>query len=96
MKAQVNKFSKNAILNIVLTGIYKQLKDFGVDEIKRYKKEFTKEKDFNLVQYGNLLIYYDQVRDFYKSCGFACARWSNDKLWEMYKRQVGHIVRTRF
>ena len=48
MKAQVNKFSKNAKLNSVLTDIYEQLKDFGESEIKRYKKEFTKEKDFNL------------------------------------------------
>ena len=96
MKAQVNKFSKNAKLNSVLTGIYEQLKDFGEDEIKHYKKEFTKEKDFNLVQYGNILIYYDQVREFYKSCGYACDRWSNEKLWETYKRQVGYIARTRF
>ena len=95
----MKKFSNNKKLNSVLTEIYNSLmtmcdtKEESINEIKRYRKEFPYEIDFNIVQYGNLLIYYSDIFDLYKGLGCECNKWSNDKIWETYKRQVGYVVR---
>ena len=57
-------------------------------------KEFPNEIDYNIAQYGNLLIYYTDVRDMYNTCGYkSLNKMSDQKLWETYKRQVGYIAR---
>ena len=90
------KFSKNQKLNAVLSAIYDDLQDLGSD-VKRYKNQFKNETDFNIVQYGNLLCYYNDIRDFYKAAGYkSLDKLSNDKIWEIYKRQVGYIARFYF
>ena len=68
----------------------------SLGEIVRYVDCFPKEPDYNIAQYGNLLVYYDHVRDFYTSRGYK----DNDpnivddgKLWEMYKKHVGCAAR---
>jgi hypothetical protein len=40
-----------------------------INELKRYRKEFHKEKDYNWYKYGNILPYYSQIRDFYEKNG---------------------------
>lgn len=96
MKANV-RFSKNAKLNTVLTSIYEDLvymcesKETSIQEIKRYKKEFPKELDFNLYQYGNLLVYNDQIRELYKDYK-SLKNASIEKLINIYKRQVRFIA----
>lgn len=63
----MSKYSKNKKLNTALCEIESDLIDnLGVNEIKRYFDEFPSEVDYNLAQYGNLLVYYDQIREFYK------------------------------
>lgn len=95
--ANIIKFSKNKKLNAVLTAIYDALQDLGKDEIKRYKTKFPHESDYNIAQYGNLLIYYNDIRQLYKDAGYkSLDKFSNDKLWETYKRQVGYIARLCF
>ena len=91
----MNKYSRNNKLNNVLTTIENDLKEFGLDEVKRYFGEFKKESDFNIAQYGNLLIYYDDVRTMYKACGYTSTvdRMNNEQLWNTYKRQVGYVTR---
>lgn len=88
----MKKFSKNQKLNNILNAIYDQLQEFGIEEIKRYKKEFKNESDYNIVQYGNLLIYYADVQELYKKAGYK-SKFSDFKIWEIYKRQVGYIAR---
>lgn len=92
------KFSKNRKLNAVLTAIYEDLNYYlGEAETARYKSDFPHEMDFNIAQYGNLLVYYDDVRELYKNCGYTSLRnYSNQKIWEIYKRQVGYIARHYF
>lgn len=102
------KFSKNAKLNNALYGIYEQLKDFDTDaetgettgEIMRYYKQFKNDKDapdYNIAQYGNMLTYYYQVFDFYRNCGYKSTdKLSSQKIWDLYLRQVGYIVRNYF
>ena len=93
----MKNFSKNKKLNTVLNAIYDDLQDLGEDEVKRYKTEFPRESDYNLAQYGNLLVYYYDVRQLYKNAGYKMLnRFSDDKVWEIYKRQVGYIARFCF
>ena len=95
-------FSKNTKLNACLNGIYNQLLNMSDTEaeslqnIAHYKSNFANENDFNLAQYGNLLIYYFDIREFYISCGYKAEKWSNNKVWGIYCRQVGYIARTQF
>lgn len=90
----MEKFSKNKKLNGVLNDILDSLKDLGIEEVKRYYNEFKGQKDYNIVDYGNLLIYYDDIRELYINNGYkSVLKMSDAKLYETYKRQVGYIVR---
>ena len=90
----MKKFSKNVKLNTVLMGIYEDLKEFGIEEVKRYMGEFKHEPDYNIAQYGNMLIYFYDIREFYKNAGYkSMEKMSDSKIWEIYKRQVGYVAR---
>lgn len=76
--------------------IEENLLQFGKDEIKRYMKEYPNEPDYNIVDYGNMLIYYWEVRQMYIKAGyksFEDNRISDSKMWEIYKRRVGYVAR---
>ena len=89
----ITKFSKNNKLNTVLTAIKDDLIEMGIDEVKRYFNEFKSEPDYNIVNYGNMLIYYDDIYKFYREAGYkSLDRVSNNKIWEIYRRQVGYVV----
>lgn len=85
-------YSKNLKLNAVLDSIACDLKELGVDEVKRYMKEFPNEVDYNIYSYGNVLVYNDDIRNLYKDYK-SMARVSDDKMLEVYKRQVGYMAR---
>lgn len=90
-------FSKNAKLNKVLNAIYvdlMQIRDTeseSIQEIKQYKDSFPKEMDFNLYQYGNLLIYNNEIADLYSDYK-SLKNASIDKLTSIYKRQIRYIA----
>lgn len=87
-------FSKNKKLNGVLNGIYNDLMELGLDEVKRYYNEFKHESDYNIAQYGSMIVYYSDLREFYKNNGYkSLDKMSDQKLWDTYKRQVGWVVR---
>ena len=66
-------------------------------EIKRYYNDYKHEKDYNIAQYGNLLVYYSDIYRFYADCGYkTTAKFSTAKIWDVYLRQIGYIVRTYF
>lgn len=112
MKATENKeikFSKNKKLNAVLSAIYDDLKSFDTDDstgesngaIITYYNEFKNDKDaapdYNIAQYGNLLCYFNQLYNFYRNCGYKTTdKFSTEKIWAIYRRQVGYIVRNYF
>ena len=90
------KYSKNTKLNTVLNQIEENLLQFGKDEIKRYMKEYPCETDYNISQYGNMLVYYWEIRKMYINAGyktFENNKISDSKMWEIYKRQVGYVAR---
>lgn len=90
----MNKYSKNNKLNKVLMEIESDLLEMGINEIKRYYNEFKNEVDYNIVQYGNMLIYYNEVYNFYRSCGYKSTdKMSTNKIWELYKNQVGYVAK---
>lgn len=89
-----NKYSKNKKLNEVLSRIEEQLLELGLDEVKHYKDSFPNELDYNIAQYGNLLIYYYDVKKMYSDCGYTTLdKMSDSKVWEIYKSQVGWVAR---
>jgi len=94
------KYSNNKKLNSVLTSIEESIlnssdtPEMAISEIKRYKKEFPRESDYNYAQYGNLLIGYWEVYKLYRDCGYKTTdQYSCAKIWETYKRQVGYVIR---
>lgn len=90
------KYSKNVKLNTVLNEIEEQLNYFELPEIARYMQDFPNEPDYNIVQYGNMLIYYWEIRQMYIKAGyksFMNNRISDNKMWKIYKRQVGYVAR---
>jgi len=94
------KFNNNTKLNNLLLAIEDQLftmcdtKDESISEIKRYITEFPKVSDFNIAQYGNLLIYYNDIYKFYADNGYkTMSKFSTEKLWNTYKNQVGYVAR---
>lgn len=93
-------FSVNTKLNGVLNEIYADLlamcdtEEQSRSEIKRYCKEFPRVTDCNLAQYGNVLIYYYQVRDMYAKHGYkSMERMSDNRVWSIYLQQVGYVAR---
>lgn len=94
------RFSDNPKLKGVLNEIYRDLleisetEEMSRAEVARYYKEFPRETDYNLVQYGNMLIYYNDVREMYKRHGYKSMEKRSDwDIWEKYKWQVGYVAR---
>lgn len=94
------RFSVNKKLNGVLNEIYADLlsisdtEEQSRNEVKRYVNEFRRVDDCNIAQYGNMLIYYYQVRDMYRKHGYkSMDRISDNQVWAIYLRQVGYVAR---
>ena len=75
----MKKYSKNKKLNDVLTRIENQLLELGLDEVKHYKKSFPNEIDYNIAQYGSVLVYYSDVKQMYKDCGYKSLEKMSDE-----------------
>ena len=92
------KFSKNVKLNKVLNSILDDClkihdtKKDSISEVLHYMDNFPKETDYNIYQYGNVLIYNENIRNLYKDYK-SLQNVSDTKLIEIYKRQVGWIAR---
>lgn len=88
-----NKYSKNKKLNEVLTRIEEDMMESNF-ELGYYVDAFPNDIDFRIVQYGNLLIYYEDIKKMYRDCGYkSLDKMSDQKVWEIYKRQVGYVAR---
>ena len=67
--------------------------ELGINEIRRYVRDFKAERDYNIAQYGNLIIWYSDLRALYKKAGYKyIKRMSNQQLWEAYLNQVRYVV----
>ena len=90
-------FSKNNKLNKVLNDIYNSLLNLSdtrkesINKIKHYKDNFPEELDYNLYQYGNLIIYDGDIKDLYKDYK-SLHKSSVEKIREIYKRQIRYVA----
>lgn len=66
-------------------------KEEVISELKRYRKEFSFEKDYNWYKYGNILPYYSQIRDFYEKNGITVPE-SDSVLQEHFEYHVGKAI----
>lgn len=94
------RYSVNPKLNALLQDIEDDLmsmeetSEVCISEMKRYQIAFPNEPDYNIAQYGRLLVSAYQVRQLNQSCGYAPSKLSDDKIWHKYLQQVGVVVRT--
>ena len=96
----MKKYSVNPKLNKCLNVIEADLlsisdtKAESLEQVRAYVREFKKEPDYNIAQYGNMLCAYTEIRNFYRSCGYkSMDKISDDKLWATYLHQVGYVAR---
>lgn len=88
------KYSKKVKLNTVFNQIEEQLKCLELPEIAHYIREFPYEPDYNIAQYGNVLVAYQDVRMMYINAGYKSVMEMPDSFtWEIYKRHVGYVAR---
>lgn len=90
------KYSKNAKLDNVLNQIENQMDWLELSEIAIYMRLYPNEPDYNIAQYGNMLVYSWEIRKMYINAGyksFCDNRISDNRMWEIYKRQVGYVAR---
>ena len=64
------------------------------NELVRYVKEFKFEVDYNYYQYGNMLIYNYDIREFYKNNGYKVDNYNDEKLINMYKYHTRKAINT--
>lgn len=85
----------------VYNGIVEQLRNIhdttteSLNDLRRYAREFPNEVDYNLASHGTLLVYCNQIYDFYKECEYPLDllnEMDNDQLWSMYKNDVGFVA----
>lgn len=93
---------RNALLNSICDDILAKYENYDegysglLREIKRYYADFKRELDYNYAQYGNLLIYYTEVRELYKKCGYSARsidKLTDDQIWRYYLAAVGEVIR---
>lgn len=66
-------------------------KEEVIHELRRYKLEFGMVKDYNWYNYGNILPYYSQIREFYLKNGVTPSE-NNDILLEHFKLNLRKAI----
>lgn len=85
------------MLNAVLNRILEQLlsihdtKEESIKEVFHYMKNFPRETDYNLYQYGNLLIADCDIRNLYKDYK-SLQKVSDEKIRAIYMRQIRFVA----
>ena len=89
MKTELFNELKDDLLSICET------EEESIDFIKDYVNEYPYSTDFNIVQYGNILGYFGQVRDMYSKHMSAeeLNNLSDTDLWDIYKKDIGYVVK---
>lgn len=97
------KYSNNPKLQRYLQSIEDDLMSMeavpekSIRVMLHYKESFPKEPDYNIAQYGRLLVSPCQIRRRMAECGYSeksAARRSDDDIWSKYLQQVGSVTRT--
>ena len=62
-----------------------------INELSRYKKEFSSVLDYNWYMYGNILPYYSDIREFYTKNGFTLGD-DNDELLHHFRFHIRYAI----
>ena len=62
-----------------------------VNELNRYKKEFTSVLDYNWYMYGNIMPYYSDIREFYTKNGFTFSD-DSDALLHHFRFHIRYAI----
>lgn len=62
-----------------------------INELNRYKKEFSSVMDYNWYMYGNILPCYSDIREFYNKNGFTCND-NNDELLHHFRFHIRRAI----
>ncbi len=62
-----------------------------INELNRYKKEFSSVLDYNWYMYGNILPYYSDIREFYNKNGFTCSD-NDDELLHHFRFHIRRAI----
>lgn len=62
-----------------------------VNELNRYKKEFSSVLDYNWYMYGNILPYYSDIRAFYNKNGVTFSD-DSDELLLHFKFHIRYAI----
>lgn len=84
----VNNTLVKAIKDYILSD---ENKEEIVNELNRYKKEFSSVLDYNWYMYGNILPYYSDIREFYNKNGFTCND-NNDELLLHFRFHIRRAI----
>ena len=64
-----------------------------INELSRYKKEFSSVLDYNWYMYGNILPYYSDIREFYNTNGFTLSDDDdNDGLLHHFRFHLRYAI----
>ena len=96
-------------MNAIYSDIWEYIDDLGMSELIHYMNAFPNEPDYNLVNYGEMRIYYSEIRQMFINAGAkqygetykrargenAAGDWkiSDCEMWEFYRRDVGRVAR---
>lgn len=97
MRFSINNKTNTILTEIVNNIIYTFDEDYDtiISELNRYKTEFPFEIDYNVVQYENLLVYYDDIKKLFISCGYKnINKLSDTYIWNKYKLLVCRAIDT--
>ena len=88
---------RNRLLNDLFSDIIDKMTNYDEDDelledLRRYKANFPNEIDYNYAQYGNLSIYFDDVREQFEKFGYNTKRINNDTIWKMYLYAVREVI----
>ena len=88
---------RQAVINDIYTDIMEKMEDFGglsglLNELKRYRNEFPRERDYNYYKYGNVAIYYNEIREIFRRAGYKVERYSDTTTEYIYMQLVRNTI----
>lgn len=76
-----------------LLTIYPDNRKESLLQCEDYYVNFPGAADYNIAQFGNVLIYYDDVREVMRACGYKVGRYTDSQIWDYYRRMIGAACR---
>lgn len=86
------KVSRAAAIQAISEDCFDFFDLMGVDEVRRYMREFPRDIDFRLVDYGEMRVYYDDIRDLFAQSGYPKARQTRKRDTPGYGDRGDYLI----